>query len=126
LTEFWEYYALVEAAVNLQPDEFIKNTEIRNRAIDGIEGLATILSQKARKLLKKGNDAELPLYLASAKIISGSTADELSELLELAHNAKRLDVMVLYSNLVRFMEVFEEVYLALESSSAGNKQFLHK
>ncbi len=120
LTEFWEYYASVEAAVKLKPDEFIKNMVIRNRAIEGIEGLAKIISQRAEELLKKSNDAELPLSLASAKIITGSTADELSELLELAHNAKRLDVMVLYSNLVRFMEVFEEVYLALESST-GNK-----
>ncbi|MGC8558105.1 MAG: hypothetical protein ACP5NC_03820 [Nitrososphaeria archaeon] len=120
MTEFWEYYALVEAAVKLKPDEFIKNTEIRNKSVDGIKGLAKIVIQKAKNVLKKRDDIELPLSLVSAKIITGSTADELSELLELAQNAESLDVMVLYSNLVRFMEVFEEVYFALEDSSASN------
>lgn len=124
LQEFWEYYASVEAAVKLKPDEFIKNTRARNRAIEGIKGLAKIVSRRGEELLKKSSYTELPLSLASAKVITGSTADELSELLELAHNAESLDLMVLYSNLVRFMEVFEEVYLAIESS--GNKLPSHR
>jgi len=121
LTEFWEYYSLLEAAVKLKPDEFIKNSEMRDKSIVGIKGLAKIVIQKAKKVLKKSDDKELPLSLVSAKIITGSTADELTELLELAQNVESLDVVVLYSNLVRFMEVFEEVYFALDGLSAGNR-----
>lgn len=114
LSDFWEFYSWVEAAVKLNPDEFIKNEPLRKKAIEGIKGLVAIIVEEGEKLLGRTTSVdELPVMLASARVIKGSTADDLAELLELAQKADELDVSLLYSNLVRFMEVFEEVYFAI-------------
>ncbi|MEM0050734.1 MAG: hypothetical protein QXW39_09430 [Candidatus Bathyarchaeia archaeon] len=124
LLEFWEYYASVEIAVKLKPDEFIKNAHIRNETINGIKGLAKIIIKRGEELLKKrgvNNDIELSVSLVSLKVISGSVSDELSELLTLVRNIDNLDLLIVYSNLVRFIEVFEEVYLAIEDALTESK-----
>ncbi|MGC8600663.1 MAG: hypothetical protein ACP5LX_06405 [Nitrososphaeria archaeon] len=114
MSDFWEFYSWVEAAVKLNTDEFIKNEPLRKKAIEGIKGLVAIIIEKGEKLLGRTTSVDdLPVMLASARVIKGSTADDLAELLELAKKADELDVYLLYSNLVRFMEVFEEVYFAI-------------
>jgi len=114
LSDFWEFYSWIEAAVKLSPDEFVKNEHLRKKAIEGIKGLVIIIVEEGLKLVgKTASTKDLPVLLASARVIKGSTADELSELFELAQNADELDVYLLYSNLVRFMEVFEEVYFSI-------------
>ena len=114
MSDFWEFYSWIEAAVKLSPDEFVKNEHLRKKAIEGIKGLVIIIVEEGLKLVgKTASTKDLPVLLASARVIKGSTADELSELFELAQNADELDVYLLYSNLVRFMEVFEEVYFSI-------------
>ncbi|MCL4343654.1 MAG: hypothetical protein JRN26_00860 [Nitrososphaerota archaeon] len=124
MPEFWKQYASIEAALKLKPDEFIKNTSVRERAITGIKGLAELINKRGEELLKRrgiSNELGLPAALSSLRVINGPVADELSELLELESNIERADIALVYSNLVRFMEVFEEVYLAIEESLTENK-----
>ncbi|MFP3262195.1 MAG: hypothetical protein RXP28_05110 [Nitrososphaeria archaeon] len=114
MSDFWEFYSWIEAAVKLNPDEFIKNEPLRKKAIEGIKGLVIIIVEEGEKLVGKTASAkDLPVLLASARVIKGSTADELAELFDLAQKADELDAYLLYSNLVRFMEVFEEVYFSI-------------
>ncbi len=114
---------MIEEAVKLTPDEFVNNEIARNRAIKGIKGLANVIIKLGMELFgEKTSEKELPMMLASAKIIKGSTADDLAELLELAQKAEELDFSLLYSNLVRFMEIFEVVYLSFKNHSSESKQ----
>ncbi len=118
--EFLKFYRIIEASVKLRPEDFISDRETVKKTIIGIKGLAGCVREFAMKALQASgnefiNDKDMPFALASAKIISGSLADDLSDLLHLADTAEGVDPIVIYSNLVRIMETFEEAFVNIKA-----------
>lgn len=102
----------------LSADAFLKNKEIKTRTIKGVKGIALCIRSLAIKAIADARpDAmELAVELAKAGIIDFAAVDEFAELLNKADAADKLDPLLLYSDLVRFMEVFEAVYVAIKNS----------
>ncbi len=118
--QFLKFYRLSEAAVRLKPDEFLLDRATVEITVKGVKGLASCVREFGIKALQAtGHQSvdvrDMPFALASANIINGSLADDLEDLLRLADGADSVDPMVLYSNLVRVMEVFEEAYVKIEA-----------
>ncbi len=115
---FTDNYKILEDAAMLPADAFLANEEIRARVIKGVKGMAMCIRSLATNAIAgaRPDAVELAVELAKAGIIDFAMVDEFAELLNKADAADKLDPLLLYSDIVRFMEVFEAVYVAIKNS----------
>lgn len=118
---FIKSYRRVEAFTLISLDEFLLKSEVRGEAIKAIKELAACIKSLSKAVLKvNANDpAEISAGLAKAGIITWAVAEELAGLLKRAEALENEDPALIYSDLVRFMEVFEEAYVQLKRSRGG-------
>lgn len=118
---FIEYYRRLERVSYLKHEDFIEDREAQQSAKDAIRGMAGCLKEMGKRIgVVEENARGFALGLVMAGAISATTADDLSELLEYAGSADSLDPEIIYANLVRFMEVFEEAYVGIRMAEKGS------
>ena len=112
---FWDNYKLIELGTRVSLDEFMRNEELKTKVKKGIIGLYLDTMNEVRRVTDK-TDEEAIWELAKKGIISSNLIQELLDTISIIKNLSKLDDEIIYSMLVRIMENFEQLYIAVTKS----------
>lgn len=116
---FWDFYKEIEEASRLSLEEFLRDESAYRRALEGIRGCLSVVEEDARRVAGRvgldtgGGLVELAYRLARAHLLDVKLIGDLEDVYAILNRSG--DRSLLYSALIRSMEVIEAVRSSLLS-----------
>ncbi|MEM0363091.1 MAG: hypothetical protein QXH75_04740 [Sulfolobaceae archaeon] len=113
---------MVEEGTLVDLEEFKRNKQLKERVKEGIIGLINVLMSEISLISTFNSKEDAILNLVKMRIISGSLAQELLDILEIANNLNNVEDEIVYGMLVRIMEDIEQAVISINEYKNSNKK----
>lgn len=108
---FWNIYREIERALNYTIDDFLRDKTLIEETKKAIRSLYSLVMDKLHYKYHINNDVNKLLYLLlTQNTLSASTVQEALDVIRFIENIESYEPQILYSMIVRILEVLEELY----------------